>query len=162
MIAKDIFSIFPARKRKKDILYHKCIIYVEEQVDCSSPSLRFLAGTITRKRNTDYVKFRRNPSLRVIDISAWSNKLFRVLSAAAVLGAADYRYYLGDKINQILFTTDTSPPFRGLILGCNWDKSLQNFPPCCAQSTLLTNFTPPPPWAKVVRKCNHCMREPQV
>ncbi len=48
----------PPRKIKKDILY-KCVIYVEEQVDCSSPSLRFLAG----RRNADYVKFRSSPSL---------------------------------------------------------------------------------------------------
>ncbi len=38
---------------------------------------------------------------------------------------------------------------RGRILGGNWDKSLQSFPPCYSQSLLPTDFTPPPPWAKV-------------
>jgi hypothetical protein len=35
--------------------------------------------------------------------------------------------------------------YCGHILGRNWDKSLQSFPPCYAQSPLLTDFTPPPP-----------------
>ncbi len=40
---------------------------------------RLLESKLTvfgRNRNADYVKFRRNPSLGVIDISAWNNKLF--------------------------------------------------------------------------------------
>jgi hypothetical protein len=38
----------------------------------------------------------------------------------------------------------------------NWEKRLKNFPPCYSQSLLLTDFTPHPPWAKVVWKlvCN--------
>jgi hypothetical protein len=40
--------------------------------------------------------------------------------------------------------------YRGRILGGNWDKSLQSFPPCYSQSPLLTDLTPPPPWAKVI------------
>jgi hypothetical protein len=34
---------------------------------------------------------------------------------------------------------------RGRILGLNWDKSRQYFPPCYSQSNLLKDFTPPPP-----------------
>ncbi len=33
----------------------------------------------------------------------------------------------------------------GRILGRNWDKSLQSFPPCCSQSPLITGFTSSPP-----------------
>ncbi len=40
--------------------------------------------------------------------------------------------------------------YRGRILGRNWDKSLKSLPPCYSQSPLLTNFTPPSPWSKVV------------
>ncbi len=37
-------------------------------------------------------------------------------------------------------------PFqRGRILRRNWDKSLRNFPPWYSLSTLLMDFTPPPP-----------------
>jgi hypothetical protein len=36
-------------------------------------------------------------------------------------------------------------PARGRILGRNWDKSLNRFPPSYSQSPLLTDFTPPPP-----------------
>ena len=61
-----IFHLPREENKEKDILCYKCIINLKEQVDCSSPSLRFLAG----RRNANYVKFRRNPSLRVIDISA--------------------------------------------------------------------------------------------
>jgi hypothetical protein len=32
----------------------------------------------------------------------------------------------------------------GRILGRNWEKSLNSFPPCYSQSSLLTDFTPPP------------------
>ncbi len=45
---------------------------------------------------------------------------------------------------------------RGRILGRNWDKSLQSFPPCYSQSHLLLDFTPPPPLSKGVLElvCN--------
>jgi hypothetical protein len=34
------------------------------------------------------------------------------------------------------------------LLGRNWDKSLESFPPCDSQSPLLTDFTPPTPLSK--------------
>ncbi len=34
---------------------------------------------------------------------------------------------------------------RGRILGRNWVKSLESFPPCYSQSPPLTDFTPLPP-----------------
>jgi hypothetical protein len=36
-------------------------------------------------------------------------------------------------------------PFRGRILGRNWDKSLKSFPPYYSQFPLPKEFTPPPP-----------------
>jgi hypothetical protein len=48
----------------------------------------------------------------------------------------------------------------GRILGRNWDISLKSFPPCYLQSTLLTNCTHPPYWAKLVFK--HWIRKSQV
>ncbi len=53
----------------------------------------------------------------------------------------------------------------GRILGRNWEKSLQSFPSCYSQSTLLADFTPPSPWRKSCLKlvCNRlCIRKPQV
>ncbi len=35
-----------------------------------------------------------------------------------------------------------TPLSRGRILGLDWDKSLQGFPPCNPQSPLLKDFTP--------------------
>ncbi len=32
------------------------------------------------------------------------------------------------------------------LLGRNWEKSLESFPPCESQSPLLTDFTPPTPF----------------
>ncbi len=32
----------------------------------------------------------------------------------------------------------------GRILGRNWDRSLESFPPCYSQSPLITDFTPSP------------------
>ncbi len=72
MTAKDIFSIFPAKKIKKyTVLNYKCIIYVDVQIDCLCPILWiFGRNNYDYALYADYVKFRRNPSLRVIDISA--------------------------------------------------------------------------------------------
>ncbi len=33
---------------------------------------------------------------------------------------------------------------RGRILGRNWDKNFNSYPPCYSQSPLLTDLTPPP------------------
>ncbi len=40
----------------------------------------------------------------------------------------------------------------GRILGRNWDKSLQSFPPCYSQSPLLTDL-PPPPTPRLSKSC---------
>ncbi len=54
-------------------------------------------------------------------------------------------------LNLIFTFTSYGIQCRGRIVGRNWDDSLKNFPPCYSQSTLLMDFTPPPP----------CKRKPQ-
>ncbi len=49
---------------------------------------------------------------------------------------------------------------RGRILGRNWDKSLQSFPPYQSQSPLLADFTPlllEQKWFETGLWCEHCI-----
>ncbi len=52
------------------------------------------------------------------------------------------------------------------ILGRNWDKSLQSFPPWYSQSPLLTDFISLPSLEQKCLKlglsCKHCIRKPKV
>jgi len=51
-------------------------------------------------------------------------------------------------------------PYRGRILGLNWDNSLKSFPPCYSQLPLLTVTAPPSPleqkWFETGLQCKHC------
>jgi hypothetical protein len=61
-----------------------------------------------------------------------------------------YFHFVIIRFEKITKYLELDQLIRGRILGRNWHESLKSFPPCYAQSPLLTDFTPPTLEQKVV------------